>query len=301
MTLAVAALTSLGVLAGIRGEPELLHIGLAITGYVLFVLLFRSALRIWREDWSDLWEPPTDRRSGRLDRGETPPLLFRTRRRRVAPFLLFAFVAAARGQQTIFNLPNADVLERGKTYLEVDLLGRPQSPTFAAFNGRGVWGLGGRVEAGLNLGGWTVPGRSIPVATPNVKWQPSTFGKCSATAGAFGLFFLRGAGDGTPAALGYTHLACRLPTQTRATAGAYWASSGYAAAGVQKGVLAGLEQRVVDGWTIAADWFSGRNGLGYFSPGMIVGVGRWTVYASYSLKNGAAKGNAFLFELGLTF
>jgi hypothetical protein len=296
------ALAGFGLLAGIRGEPEILRILFACSGYVFFVLLFRSALRQWRSDWTDLWETPTDRSNSRVDRAETPPLVFRVRGRRAMRFfLLFGIVAAARGQQTIFNLPNADVLERGKTYLEVDVLGRPQSPSFAAFTGRVVWGLGNHVEAGLNLGGWTVPGRSIPVATPNVKWQPSTFGSCSATAGAFGLFFLRGAGDGTPGALGYTHLACKLPTETRATAGAYWASSGYAAAGVQKGVLAGLEQRVVDGWTIAADWFSGENALGYLSPGLIVGVGPWTVYASYSLKNGDAKRNAFLFELGLTF
>jgi hypothetical protein len=209
--------------------------------------------------------------------------------------------ASAAAQQTIFNLPNADVLDRGKTYLETDVLWRPSDPSFGVFTVRVVYGLGGHVEAGVNFGGFQTPGRSTPIATPNVKWQPVQSGPWTVTAGVFGLFYLRGATDGDPAALGYGHVAVKLPTGTRLTAGGYWASSGYAAADVQKGALAGLEQPVGGGFTVAADWFGGKNGLGYFSPGLIWSSGPWTLYGAWSLKNDDSRGNAALFEAGFTF
>ena len=223
------------------------------------------------------------------------------RRAAVLAAMLGVAASAAAAQQTIFNVPSADVLERGKTYLEVDALGRPEAPRFGLFTARGVYGLGGRVEAGINVGGFAVPGRSAPVATPNVKWQPFASDRITVTTGAVGLFFLRGARDGTPAALGYVHLAGKVGAGTRLTVGGYWASSGYAAPDVQKGALAAIEQKVLEHWTLAADWFSGTNGLGYFSPGVVATTGPWALYVAYSFKNGDSKGNAALVEIGITF
>ena len=204
-------------------------------------------------------------------------------------------------QQTIFNIPTADVLGRGKTYLESDVLWRPQVPDFALFTERGAYGLGGNVEVGINFGGFLTPDRSSPIATPNIKWQPWHDDKISVTTGGFGLFYLRGSGDGKPAVEGYAHAAYKLPTGTRLTAGAYWASSGYAAAHPAAGALAGLEQRVNDHLNLIADWLSGKNALGYFTTGISATLGGWTLYAGYSFKNGDSKANAMLFELGFTF
>ncbi len=212
-----------------------------------------------------------------------------------------AVTAHAHAQQTIFNVPNADVLEKGKVYLEEDDLWRPRDPNFAVFTARGVYGFGGHVEAGVNVGGFTTPGRSIPVATPNVKWQPWSSERLSVTTGVSGLFFLRGSKDGNPAALGYAHVAGKIGAGTRVTAGGYWASSGYAALAVQKGALAGIEQKIGGNWTFAADWFSGRNGLGYLTSGLIWGSAPWTVYGGYSVKNADSRGNAALVEFGFTF
>lgn len=157
------------------------------------------------------------------------------------------------------------------------------------------------LEAGVNFGGFVSPGRSVPIATPNVKWQPWHNDRLAVTTGVFGLFYLRGSEDGDPAALGYAHVALKLPTNTRITAGGYWASSGYAAVDPQAGALVGFEQKVNDHLNLIADWFSGQNGLGYFTPGVSVPIGGWTIYAGYSIKNGDSKGNAALFEFGLTF
>jgi len=58
---------------------------------------------------------------------------------------------------------------------------------------------------------------------------------------------------------------------------------------------------VNDHLNVNADWFTGKSGLGYFTPGIASAWGPWTVYAGYSFKNGDSKGNALLLELGLTF
>ena len=198
-------------------------------------------------------------------------------------------------------MPSADVLDKGKTYLEADALGRPQDPSFGFFTMRGVYGFGSNIEAGANFGGFAASGRSVPFATVNIKWQPWHNDNLAFTTGAFGLFYLRGSRDGDPAALWYGEASYKLPTNTRLTAGGYWASSGYAAPDPQAGAMLGFEQKINDHLNLIADWFSGDNALGYFTPGVSVPLGNWTIYAGYSIKNGDSKGNAILFELGFTF
>ena len=212
--------------------------------------------------------------------------------------LLGAVASALPAQQTLFNIPSADVLDKGKAYVEEDTLWRPEDPRFAVFTVRGVYGFGSSVEGGVNFGGFMTPGPSVPVAIAAIKWQPVKAGGFALTAGAHGLFFLRGARDGDPSGFFYTHASYAFPTGTRLTAGGWAATQGYAAAGSTSGGVFGVEQKVNDHWNIDADWFSGKNGLGYFSPGVVSTWGRWTIYAAYSLKNGDSKGNALLFELG---
>jgi hypothetical protein len=214
---------------------------------------------------------------------------------------LAAFAAPARAQQTLFNVPSADVLDKGKVYLEEDTLWRPSDPDFAVFTMRGVYGFGSHVEGGVNFGGFVTPGRSTPSATLALKWQPVKIDNFALTAGAHGLFFLRGSNDGDPSGWFYAHVSYAFPTNTRLTAGGWVATSGYAAPGRTGGGLLALEQKVNDHLTIAADWFSGRNGIGYLSPGIISAWGPWTIYAAWSIKNGDSKGNAALLELGFLF
>ena len=206
--------------------------------------------------------------------------------------------SSAQGQQTIFNVPSADVLDKGKVYLEEDNLWRPQDPHFAVFTMRGVYGAGANLEAGVNIGGFVTPGRSVPTALVAVKWQPVKVGGFAVTAGAHGLFFLRGSTDGDPAGHFYAHASYALPTNTRITAGGWVATAGYAAPEDTRGGLFALEQKVNDHLNVNADWFTGKNGLGYFTPGIASAWGSWTVYAGYSFKNGNSKGNGMLLELG---
>lgn len=212
---------------------------------------------------------------------------------------LASFVARpASAQQTLFNVPSADVLEPGKVYLEEDNLWRPGRPEDTSFTFRGVAGLGGHAEAGVNFGGFAAQGRSVPNATLALKWQPYHSGAWALTAGVHGLFFLRGSTDGSPSAHVYGHAAFTPADGSRITGGVWYATSGYAETGVTKGVLAGFEQRIAPSLNFQADWYSGRNGLGYFTPGFALTLGQWVVYAGYSFKNEGSHENAALIEVG---
>jgi hypothetical protein len=234
-----------------------------------------------------------------------PARSFRRRKRSnpkhcLAIGLVLLLCAVASAQQTIFNVPSADVLDSGKLYFEEDSLWRPSDPNFAVFTGRGVYGFGSHVEAGVNIGGFTTPGRSVPTATLAVKWQPYQSGPFAVTTGAFGLFFLRGSEDGTPGLQGFAHASYRLPTQTRLTAGGWFASSGYAATDPAHGAMFGLEQPLGASFSLIADMYTGKSSLGYVTYGIEPTFGPWAIYAGYSVKNGNSKGNAILLEIGFT-
>jgi hypothetical protein len=263
---------------------------LILAGFVSYLSCSRRAMQLWHFD-----EIVFDRPAKTAPRsGPQPPL--------GAVVLLLALAAGtSAAQQTIFNVPTADVLDNGKVYLEEDDLWRPQDPSFAIFSIRGVYGFGRHVEAGVNFGGFVTPRRSTPTATAAVKWQPIRAGGFALTTGAHGLFFLRGSQDGDPAGHFYADGSYAFPTNTRVTAGGWVATPGYASPGTTGGALAGFEQRVVEHVNLIADWYSGKNSLGYFTPGVSSTWGAFTVYAGYSFKNGDSKGNAMLFELGWNF
>ncbi len=266
------------------------EVPLVAASFVGYVLLTRRALALWKID-EKVFEHRKTPRPTKSDAAKVG----------AAAALFTAVAASALAQQTIFNVPSADVLDKGKTYLEADALGRPQDPSFGFFTMRGVYGFGSNIEAGANFGGFAASGRSVPFVTVNAKWQPWHDDKLAFTTGAFGLFYLRGSRDGNAAALWYGEASYKLTATTRLTAGGYWASSGYAAPDPQAGAVMGFEQKINDHLNLIADWFSGDNALGYFTPGVSVPLGDWTIYAGYSLKNGNSKGNAILVELGFTF
>jgi len=270
-------------------------------GFVGYVYWGRCAMAAWRlndrvfEDRPRIEEHRTRR---------TAPLA-------VATLILFTALALPMlGQQTIFNVPSADVLDCGKVYAETDELFRPTEPRFSSTTVRGVAGILPGIEGGVNFGGLVSPGPIVPTATLAVKIQPLRVGDFAVTAGGFGLFYLRGSRDGDPAGLGYGMLTYRVPTlRTRVSAGGWYASAGYVhpvdrpLGSSSGGALASLEQpiRAVDGLAVAADWWSGENSIGYLSAGLVYGVGQWTAYAAYSIKNGDSDGNAGLIELGYAF
>jgi len=290
--LAFAALVAGCAAALIFGRFEVL---LVLAGYLAYVALGRKAMILWRIDkaaFDHSHGPRTGTRGGR------------TARLVAATLLLAAVAVPLRAQQTIFNVPSADVLDHGTVYLEVDELFRPTEPKFSSTTVRGVVGVFPGMEAGVNFGGLNTPGPAIPTATVAVKLQPLHAGDFTLTAGGYGLFFLKGSEDGNPAGLGYGFASYRIPkVGTRIEFGGWYSSAGYAKPTSTGGALATFEQPLpwVRGLSLAADWWSGENAIGYVSPGLIYSFGHWTAYAAYTIKNGDSKGNGGLIELGYLF
>ena len=224
-------------------------------------------------------------------------------------FLLGCAVAGTPAQQTIFNVPTTDVLERGRVYVELDAAFKPNDQTaarrFSSFVPRVVAGAGGGVEIGLNVTGNVNAGADATTLVPTVKWKfyESERRKTALVAGTN--FFIpvrnRAYRVGT-----YSYAAGSVTiNKTRLTAGGYVASKNvFAPRAVRGGGQFGVEHALSDRVTIAADWLTGRHANGYFTPGVIYKPhARVTTYWSYSIGNGdARRGNHyFLFELGYNF
>src|SRR5215813_6708612 len=90
--------------------------------------------------------------------------------------LLMALLSIkAQAQQTVFNVPTTDVLDKGKVYFELDVSAKPNdSPAlnkFSSFVPRVVVGAGHRIEVGLNVTGNIQPGADSTTLVPTFKWK----------------------------------------------------------------------------------------------------------------------------------
>jgi hypothetical protein len=79
-------------------------------------------------------------------------------------------------QQTIFNVPSTDVLDKGKVYVELDASLKPTDAElvkkFSSFVPRVVVGAGNHIEVGLNVTGNIQPGPDATTLVPTIKWKP---------------------------------------------------------------------------------------------------------------------------------
>lgn len=218
-------------------------------------------------------------------------------------------VGAARAQQTIFNVPTTDVLDRGKVYVELDASfktnSQPAVGRFSSFVPRIVVGVGGKVEVGLNITGNIQPGADSTALVPTVKWRFYENEKKDIALIGGTNFYIPVRNRAFNFGI-YTYVAgSRMINKTRLTAGGFIASKNVFAPNASRGGgQFGIEQTINSKVTLAADWITGRHAAGYFTPGVIYKPHpRVTSYFSYSIGNdGAARGNHyFLFELGYNF
>jgi hypothetical protein len=221
--------------------------------------------------------------------------------------LLFVSLAALTfndplaAQETVFNVPSGDVLDRGKIYSELDVTYRP-SDSLKTFTPRLVVGLGGRVEVGLNINGIAAPVASQTTITPSIKWK-------AYDGGNDGWSFLLGDNLFVPVQnrsydMGtwvYAQFTKSWKTNTRATFGGYYASRDVLAPFQRAGGQFAIEQALTKRVTVATDWFTGNSGVGYLTPGLTVKVTpKLTWYITYQFGNsGVAAGNhQVLTEIG---
>jgi hypothetical protein len=220
------------------------------------------------------------------------------------------FAVTTHAQQTVFNVPTTDVLDKGKTYFELDVSARPSDSqavrSFSSFVPRLVFGAGHRIEAGVNILGNIQPGPDATNISPTIKWKAYD-GKDNGWAMVLGnnLFIpvhhrAYHAGD-------YTYLMTQktFNRSTRIGFGGYFFSKNVVAPNATRGGgQFTFEQPLNKKITLAADWFTGKHSAGYFTPGVIFKAGpKITGYAAYTIGNqNAASGNHFfLLEFGYNF
>lgn len=218
-------------------------------------------------------------------------------------------IGGAQAQQTIFNVPTTDVLDKGKVYVELDAAFKFNDTDalskFSSFVPRVVVGAGGNVEVGLNVTGNVQPGADSTTLVPTVKWKfYENEKKTTALIAGTNVFIPvrnRAYDIGS-----YSYVAgSRTINKTRLTAGGYYFSKNVVAPNAGRaGGQFGIEQTVNSKFTVAADWITGKHASGYFTPGVIYKpTPKVTTYFSYSLGNTQLKeGNHFfLFEIGYNF
>ena len=219
---------------------------------------------------------------------------------------LLALPATGRAQQTVFNVPNTDVLDPGKVYFELDVSAKPNEPRFSAFVPRVVVGVGGRVEVGLNVTGNIQPGRDATTLVPTVKWKVYDGGDNRwAVAVGNNLFVPVRNKSYDTGTYSYAMAQKTFKTKTRVGFGGYFFSTDVVAPDAHRaGGQFTFEQPVTDKFGVQADWFTGKHANGYFTPGGYYKLTKkLTSYAAYSVGNsGASGGNHFLyFEMGYNF
>jgi len=223
--------------------------------------------------------------------------------------LISGAASLVHGQQTIFNVPTTDVLDKGKVYAELDASLKPTDgatvPKFSSFVPRVVVGAGSHIEVGLNITGNIQPGPDSTTLVPTIKWKPYQ-GKDNGWAFVVGdnLFVpvrnrAYNAGNYV-----YAEMSKAFKSGTRITFGGYDFTKNVVASANRAGGQFGFEQPLNKKITIAADWFTGKHSSGYFTPGVVFKVGpKVTGYAGYSIGNtNVSNGNHFfLLEVGYNF
>jgi len=245
--------------------------------------------------------------------------------------LLVVTAQAAMAQSTIFNIPTTDTVSKGKGYFEFDYLAQaPGTDTRThVLNPRLVVGVGSNVEAGVNFltAHMTHGAHYCGESSTCGYFQPNLKVKYYNNDDA-GVAFAAGVLWNTPMnaragqdswGLVYTNFSKKVKSGNygpRFHAGPYGVLGAnqddtkgpISFTGPRAGVILGYEQPVHAKASIVADWFSGKNGLGYFTPGVSITLpASGLLNVGYALGNNswqdsnAAKNRYFFAYYGVTF
>jgi hypothetical protein len=224
---------------------------------------------------------------------------------RAFTFFIFTFLAVAasvNAQQTIFNVPSSDILDKGKIYFELDSTFKTNNDDalrrFSSFVPRVVVGAGGDVEVGLNITGNINPGRDSTTLVPAIKWRVYNNEKKGVSVVVGDNVFIpirnKSYNIGNYA---YAQVSKTFKTKTRITGGGYYFTKNVVSTAARVGGQFGFEQTVNKYLNINADWYTGKNAAGYFTPGVAFKPHpKVTGYVGYSIGNAdASKGNHFVY------
>jgi len=299
-----SVLTASTWILGAEVHPWIRGLGTALLILTIPLLILAGYCMDWAE------EEPNESRLPTSEKGERGSV--RVYQALVVAIFLFVVLMARlelHAQQTIFNVPTTDVLDKGKVYGELDASLKPTNGAlvtrFSSFVPRVVVGAGSRVEIGLNITGNIQPGPDSATLVPTIKWKPYQ-GMDNGWAfvvddNLFVPVRNRAYNAGNYV---YAEMSKTFKSGTRVTFGGYDFTHNVVALANRAGGQFGFEQPLNKKVTFAADWFTGKHGAGYFTPGMVFKLKpKVTGYAGYSIGNqNPSKGNHFfLLELGYNF
>jgi hypothetical protein len=241
---------------------------------------------------------------------------FFTSKRRVIAFTLSVIGAlivlqgqTAFAQSTIFNIPTTDVVAPKKVYFEFDFLSHLESHDnggFQTYDPRVVVGVGKGVEVGLNVAATNSAAPTVVYAQPNIKWRfyANEDSGMAMSAGAIAYTPLKDRSVNDSFGFFYGNISKKFKGDygPRLTVGGY-GLGGYDFAGLDKGgAIVGYEQPLAKRVSFVADWFSGKNGFGYATPGFSFALPKnQLINVGYSFGNYGRKNNALFVYYGVTF
>jgi hypothetical protein len=179
-------------------------------------------------------------------------------------------------QSTLFNIPSTDAVSKGKGYFEFDWFaqmpttsGTPRLYTYAP---RIIAGLGKGVEVGTNFVMFHSSSTQSYIQ-PNLKWR--FFGNddkgLAASGGAMLISPMNNRSSVDSFGMVYGNFSKKVKSGDygpRFTFGGYGLVDTDGLAPDEGGAILGYEQPVHPKVTLLADWFSGKNFFGYFTPGV---------------------------------
>ena len=213
--------------------------------------------------------------------------------------LLLLLQNKASAQQTIFNVPSADVTEKGKIFVQHE---SQFSNKFGLHTEYGAYGIGKNTELDLTLFGVgtrnvrnEVLGIGFKTSLPIHKESETKF-----TVGNIIPISLTGKGVG---GYFYSHLSTRLPKlKTRLTSGVLVGTNTLFGRDFVC-YIGGIEQPITRKFSIVMDYHSGKHANGFLIPGFSYTIAdNLVLWTGYQIANNRANGdNGFVIELSKVF
>lgn len=212
---------------------------------------------------------------------------------------VFCFIFSAlpdEAQQTIFNVPSADIAQKREIFLQHESQFNPiPNDQFWSGTHYGTLGIGYNTELDMTLFNVSTPSSdnislglgfksAIPIFTKELPKQ-----EIKLTVGEMIPVSLQGEGVGNWT---YSHVSLKLPKiKTRLTAGASYGTKQIFGRNAVS-FIGGIEQPITKQFSAVADYYSGTHALGFFIPGISYSPNPdLSFFLGYQIPNSSRCGN----------
>ena len=223
--------------------------------------------------------------------------------------LILVSAAGTDAQSSLFNIPTADTLSKGERYFEIDFDAH-FTPLceggWQSYGAMGVFGIGNRAEAGVNVATTRFDGGTSVELQPNFKFKAFENESMGVTVsvGAIGYVPVKGGRLRDTQVSTYVVAAKSFQNSwaPRFTAGGYQLVGSDPDGAARRGFLLGIQQPVHKRVELVADWNTAKNRFGYAAAGVGVTLTKRSyLYSAYYFGNQARANNSFGIYYGFSF